>query len=309
MLAVIHNTHERRFAIPPAAVGALLDDLASPTDRLWPPEWPPLRLDRPLAVGARGGHGPIRYRVDEFEPGRRVVFGFDPSCGLEGTHRLEVEPSAHGALLRHVVQARPRGRMRWAWPLAFRWLHDALSEDLLEQAERSVDRQVAQRRRSAWVRLLRWTLRPRPPARSAAVAGGGLLGAVGVLHTAWAVGATWPAPDAPTLARLVVGAQALPPAWATAVVAVLLMAAAALVLARGGVVDLPAPRWLPAVGTWTVAVTLGLRGAAGLVGSGVAVAAGVSGYPHWDFLLYSPLCLLLALLAGRVALGKPAVQA
>jgi hypothetical protein len=29
--------------------------------------------DRPLQVGARGGHGPIRYRVELFKPSRRVA--------------------------------------------------------------------------------------------------------------------------------------------------------------------------------------------------------------------------------------------
>jgi hypothetical protein len=63
------------------AVGALLGRLGSVDDRLWPKDrWPAMRLDRPLQVGARSGHGLIRYRVELFEPARRVRFRFELSA-------------------------------------------------------------------------------------------------------------------------------------------------------------------------------------------------------------------------------------
>ena len=55
------NVHDRNIAAPPDAVGALIDSLASDDDALWPSRtWPRMYLDRPLGVGAIGGHGPIR---------------------------------------------------------------------------------------------------------------------------------------------------------------------------------------------------------------------------------------------------------
>jgi hypothetical protein len=110
----------------------LLDSLAGPDDRLWPHErWPPMRLDGGLAAGAHGGHGPVRYSVEAYEPGRLARFRFSAPRGLEGEHRLEVD----GDLLRHVVEARTSGPMRFGWPLFFRPLHDALVEDALDKAQ------------------------------------------------------------------------------------------------------------------------------------------------------------------------------
>jgi hypothetical protein len=68
---IVRDVHERRFRASVDEVGALVDSLASPGDKLWPREaWPAMRLDRPLSPGAAGGHGPIRYTVDEYQPGR-----------------------------------------------------------------------------------------------------------------------------------------------------------------------------------------------------------------------------------------------
>ncbi|MDQ3135435.1 MAG: hypothetical protein M3Q76_11655, partial [Acidobacteriota bacterium] len=65
------NVHERILQSPFAAAGELIDKLASRDDLLWPRErWPAMKLDRPLGVGAKGGHGPIRYVVEAYEPGR-----------------------------------------------------------------------------------------------------------------------------------------------------------------------------------------------------------------------------------------------
>jgi len=71
----VTNVHERLLPASPARVGQPLDSLAGPDDRLWPSaDWPPMRLDRPLQVGAAGGNGPIRYEVEAYDPGRRVQF-------------------------------------------------------------------------------------------------------------------------------------------------------------------------------------------------------------------------------------------
>src|SRR5919198_1110330 len=87
----MRNTHHR--AIDAANLGELLDRLAGPDDPLWPSHaWPPLRLDAGLAPGSRGGHGPIRYTVAEYEPGRRVRFRFDRETGGDGYHELIATP-------------------------------------------------------------------------------------------------------------------------------------------------------------------------------------------------------------------------
>ncbi len=159
---MVTNVHERRIPVPADRLGALLDGLAGPQDRLWPaPAWPRIAFDRALGVGAHGGHGPIRYRVTGYRPGREVECAFEPQMGVSGTHTFSVEPAGEdAAVLRHVIELRSfrRGwRLRWA--LAVRWLHDALLEDLLDRAEVLVGTGPARPARwSAWVRLLRRSL-------------------------------------------------------------------------------------------------------------------------------------------------------
>jgi hypothetical protein len=153
----ISNIHERAFAASPASAGRLIDGLSSRPDPLWPEgPWPPMRFDRPLGVGAAGGHGPIRYRVAEYEPGRRVLFRFTGPPGLTGTHEWRVDAASEGCRLRHIIAGRSAGRMLLAWPLVFRPLHNALIEDALDKAEMALAGSVARPRSwSWWVRLLR----------------------------------------------------------------------------------------------------------------------------------------------------------
>jgi hypothetical protein len=153
----IHNVHRRRLAATPARVGALIDTLSSAEDRLWPGDaWPPMRFDRPLGVGADGGHGPIRYHVEAYEPGRFVIFRFSGPAGLSGTHRFEVERDGEGAILGHVIDGGAIVRFAPVWILVFRPLHDALIEDAFDRAEAACTGSVERPARwSAWVRFLR----------------------------------------------------------------------------------------------------------------------------------------------------------
>lgn len=166
---MIENVHERRLAASPEIVGALLDSLASEDDRLWPHRrWPRMRLDHGLALGSRGGHGPVRYEVARYEPGRLAAFKFAPDFGIDGEHRCEVIDGSDGTtLLRHTLEGRPTGWMRLGWPLAIRWLHDALIEDAFDRAQAQVEnRQWTTSSLPSHVRLLRWAL-----SRKAAPAG------------------------------------------------------------------------------------------------------------------------------------------
>jgi hypothetical protein len=159
----IRNVHERVFTAPIDEVGALLDSLSSRSDRLWPGQWPPMRFDRPLQVGAVGGHGPIRYKVEEYGARRLLRFRFTGPEGFHGSHRFEVTALPSGeSRLRHVLEMEARGGARISWPLVFRPLHDALLEDSLDRAEASLGRDAAQASQWSWyVRLLRWILRAR----------------------------------------------------------------------------------------------------------------------------------------------------
>ncbi|MFD3980249.1 SRPBCC family protein [Streptomyces griseus] len=151
------NVHERLVAAGADAVGELLDTLsAGPEDRLWPSaHWPAMRLDRGLSPGSAGGHDPIRYAVNAYEPGARVRFDFTGPPGFHGFHEFAVVPvDAHRTLLRHTLSMRTTGAARLAWPLLYRPLHDALVEDALDRAEPT----ARPARWSPYVRLLRTAL-------------------------------------------------------------------------------------------------------------------------------------------------------
>ena len=155
----IYSLHQRDLAVPARRVASLLEELGTGRDRLWPSNhWPPLLLDRPIAIGASGGHGPIRYDVECLEPGS-VRFRLTGPPGFTGTHEFDVAVTGSGCRLRHVIDGSIRGWMLLRWPLVFGPLHHALMEDALDNAERAVAGAVATPARwSAWVRLLRWAM-------------------------------------------------------------------------------------------------------------------------------------------------------
>jgi hypothetical protein len=154
------NIHERKLPVPTWEVGALIDSLASQNDRLWPRTmWPAMRFDRPLGLGATGGHGPIRYTVIEWHPGEMVRFRFSAPRGFNGHHWLEVVPAdGVNSVLRHTLEMDAQGPALLSWPLLFRSLHDACVEDALSMAERSLGIEPSIRPWSLGVKALRWLL-------------------------------------------------------------------------------------------------------------------------------------------------------
>jgi hypothetical protein len=129
------NVHERRIAAPAAQVGALLDTLASSDDRFWPHEnWPAVRFDRPLQVGATGGHGTGPYTVTSYAPGKHIRFEFGGE--RDGYHEFTLEEAGDNiSLLRHTMKAKLTVRSAYRWYVRIRPLHNALIEDLLDKVE------------------------------------------------------------------------------------------------------------------------------------------------------------------------------
>lgn len=151
------SMHERRLPVSRDEVGALIDGLSSPRDRLWPRDaWPSMHLESGLRVGSAGGHGPIRYVVEAYEPGRRARFRFTSPRGLTGFHEFRVSESEGPTVLSHYLEAKLGGLTALSWPLFYRPLHDALIEDALDRAESALGTGAG--RRASWstqVRVLR----------------------------------------------------------------------------------------------------------------------------------------------------------
>jgi hypothetical protein len=149
----VQSRHARSLDASVEEVGRLVAALGGERDVLWPNEqWPgtQLRFDRPLAVGARGGHGVIRYSVEEYEPGRCVRFRFEPGQGLDGFHRFDIVPLPDGRTrLAHTLDARLEGATRLARPLLLP-MHDTLIRQLLDNARRATGGRVAKPTPMAW---------------------------------------------------------------------------------------------------------------------------------------------------------------
>ncbi|MGR8011051.1 DUF2867 domain-containing protein [Streptomyces hypolithicus] len=154
-MTAVRNVHERTVEASAEVVGALLDRLSAEDDPVFPtPAWDPMRFDRPLGVGAVGGHGPVRYSVSAYEPGRRVRFAFAPPDN--GFHEMTVEPlGPERCLVRHVLEQDQRGAARLQWLLAVRAAHGTVIEEVFDNFERAATGGVAHPVRwSPWVRLL-----------------------------------------------------------------------------------------------------------------------------------------------------------
>ena len=125
-----------------------------------------MRFDRPLAVGAIGGHGPVRYSVEEYHPSQSIVFRFSAPRGFNGTHRFEVEERQGKTVLRHVIEMHTTGMALLSWPLAIRSLHNAAIEDCFDKAAISLKADLPHPARwPFYVRLLRALMRMMTPSR------------------------------------------------------------------------------------------------------------------------------------------------
>jgi hypothetical protein len=157
----VYNLHTRRLNATQEEVGALVDSLAGDHDGLWATHsWPEMRFDGPLGVGAVGGHGPIRYTVEAYVPGRWIRFRFTAPRGFDGFHEFTVHPHDPAVTdLHHLMAMRLRFPAWLTYPLLWRPLHDALLGDTLDRAERSLTGTVGSPAKwSPYVRLLRTIL-------------------------------------------------------------------------------------------------------------------------------------------------------
>jgi hypothetical protein len=320
----IENVHTREIQAPVSLVGDILDTLGSPGDRVWARDiWvaEPVVFDRPLGVGADGGHGSVRYSVVEYQRGRRVVFRFSPGGGLSGSHGFELEPVGHDQTrITHFLDAQTPPWMRPLVPVLIGW-HDAMVETAFDRVELEATGSLKRRRRiPRWLRIANRTeiaigrargkLPPRGERagtrlpvgyrlfRPAAVFVPAALAAIAAIHAAWALGWRWPGHDDESLAERVVGAGAeLPPEPVVWVVAGLLGAAAAVVAAVGA----GRRERLVRAAAWSVAGVLLVRGAAYIPIDLIGTLE--TEYARLDLAIYSPLSLALGLGAAIVARG------
>ncbi|MEQ8712524.1 MAG: hypothetical protein RIC80_05885 [Cyclobacteriaceae bacterium] len=155
------NIHERIIDQPVSKVSAQFLSLAKKDDKIWPIEqWPPMRFRDGLKEGAVGGHGPIRYKVIQYDPLSSVTFQFQKPHGFNGIHTLAFEEmSDTSTLLRHTIDMHTSGLGTVLWIVGIRWLHDALIEDAFDKVENQLTQSHKKTRWNVWVRFLRVILK------------------------------------------------------------------------------------------------------------------------------------------------------
>lgn len=151
------SVNERVLPIDSARVTEAMASLSSPDDQLWPTaRWPRMKLDAGLSPGSTGGHGPIQYVVEAYEPGRQVSFRFLPTSGFGGVHWFESTKTERGVCLRHALLGEASFFGWLYWWVVLGPMHEALVQDAFDRAEALSDAtKPAERPLSLYVRGLR----------------------------------------------------------------------------------------------------------------------------------------------------------
>jgi hypothetical protein len=83
----IINIHTRTINQAKSKIAEIFGTLSSKNDQILATEkWSPMILDAGLKIGSKGGHGPIRYTVLDYQKGDFIVFGFSKPKGFNGFH-------------------------------------------------------------------------------------------------------------------------------------------------------------------------------------------------------------------------------
>ncbi|MDY8137441.1 hypothetical protein [Aquimarina sp. 2201CG5-10] len=155
------NIHKRIINQPKQQVANLLGTLASREDKIWPFEnWPRMKFKEGIQPGAKGGHGPIRYSVETYDPNVLIQFRFYKPKGFNGIHKLEIsEIDETHTMLKHTIDMQTSGVGIFSWFFAIRWLHDALIEDAFDKVENNFGTTSKKTNWNLWVRFLRKVLK------------------------------------------------------------------------------------------------------------------------------------------------------
>lgn len=157
------NIHKRTLNQPKSKVAEILATLATKNDRIWPTEqWPAMKFKNGLTIGSEGGHGPIRYSIEQYNPSELIQFRFSKPDGFNGIHKFELTAlTEEKTEIKHTIAMTTSGKGSLIWLLGVRALHDALIEDGLDKLENNFLEHQKSSKWSFWVRFLRKQLAKR----------------------------------------------------------------------------------------------------------------------------------------------------
>ena len=135
----------------------LLKTLSTDNDKIWPKEkWPAMKFKDGIKVGAKGGHGPIKYSVEKYNPSEIIEFRFSKPNGFNGIHKFEInEMTDDKTEIKHTIDMKTAGKGTLIWILAIRSLHNALIEDGFDKLENNFSLNQKSSKWNFWVRFLR----------------------------------------------------------------------------------------------------------------------------------------------------------
>lgn len=139
----------------------LFKTLSTNYDKVWPIEkWPAMKFETGIAVGAKGGHGPIKYDVEIYDPNSIIQFRFSKPKGFNGIHKLEVNELDNAQTeITHTIDMTTNSRGTILWIIAIRSLHNALIEDAFDKIENNFFNGQKTSKWNLWVKLLRRALK------------------------------------------------------------------------------------------------------------------------------------------------------
>ncbi|MCJ8292367.1 MAG: hypothetical protein MJK07_21550 [Flavobacteriales bacterium] len=115
-----------------------------------------MKFKNGIQVGAKGGHGPIRYSVEKYNPNEIIQFRFSKPNGFSGIHKFEViELDKEKTEIKHTIEMNTTGKGTLIWTFAIRSLHNALIEDGFDKLENNFSENRKSTEWSLWVKFLR----------------------------------------------------------------------------------------------------------------------------------------------------------
>lgn len=151
------NIHKRTLNQPIDKLAELLKTLSTENDRIWPKEkWPEMKFKEGIKIGAKGGHGPIRYSVEKYNPNELIQFRFSKPNGFNGIHKFEInELSDQKTEIKHTIDMNTEGKGTLIWFFAICSLHNALIEDGFDKLENNFFDNRKSTKWNIWVKFLR----------------------------------------------------------------------------------------------------------------------------------------------------------
>jgi hypothetical protein len=153
----VTNIHRRIITESKPKLATLFETLATNNDAIWPYEkWPAIRFKDGVKIGAKGGHGPIKYSIEEYSQGELIRFRFSKPQGFNGFHELYLnEISNKETEIVHVIKMVTTISASLQWLFVIRWLHDALIEDAFDKVENHFLENKKRSKHNFWVKMLR----------------------------------------------------------------------------------------------------------------------------------------------------------